>query len=364
MCTSLLYFDAANHAYLGQTLEFAINEDFQVAFVPQGEDFSSSVEGFATLQWRSSQAYLGIAMPSSLPEPGKPFEAKAMSVIGGINQAGLTFSLQAYPQAGGQDPVADAHVAMLRAADLGAWALGQFTTVAEVKQALETQAVFLTALAPLGGLKTPFHYSLHDASGASIVIEFHQGVRTVYDNPVGVMTNAPQFAWHLTNLNNYTFLSNVDHSKATFGQYEAEQPGAGIAKAGLPSSDTSVARFVRAAFYAQYAEKQDTPDKAVQMVAHIMNNFDRPRGIAVDPPNEGSSHMHLQGQALDAVPTEFTCWTSITDLSRKRLYVRDTGGMNYVSIDLEQLAKTVRAPRVMALAVLAPQPADLTAAFA
>ena len=56
---------------------------------------------------------------------------------------------------------------------------------------------------------------------------------TVYDNPVGVMTNGPKFDWHLTNLDNYTFLSNVDRSSASFGSYKAAQPDSGIATAGL-----------------------------------------------------------------------------------------------------------------------------------
>src|SRR5690606_23164390 len=108
--------------------------------------------------------------------------------------------------------------------------------------------------------------------------------------------------------NNYTFLSNVDRSRARFLGYDAMQPGSGIAKAGLPGTDTSVDRFIRAVFYAQFAEKQSDPDRSVQMVAHIMNNFDRPRGITVDPPDLGSSHLQVQGHGLEAIPTEFTTW--------------------------------------------------------
>ena len=87
--------------------------------------------------------------------------------------------------------------------------------MAEVKQALEQTPALVTALLPFGVLKTPFHYTLHDATGASIVIEFANGQQNVIDNPIGVMTNGPEFQWHLTNLNNYTFLSNKDQSRLT-----------------------------------------------------------------------------------------------------------------------------------------------------
>ena len=60
----------------------------------------------------------------------------------------------------------------------------------------------LQPLGLLGGVESPFHYVVHDAGGASIVIEFDHGAMAVYDNPVGVMTNGPKFDWHLTNLDN------------------------------------------------------------------------------------------------------------------------------------------------------------------
>lgn len=196
------------------------------------------------------------------------------------------------------------------------------------------------------------------------MIEFHYGVLAVYDNPVGVLTNAPQFPWHLTNLNNHTFLTNVDRSSATFGNYEAQQPDSGISKAGLLSSDTAVAWFVRAAFYAKYGEKQTDPDKAVQLVAHIMNNFDRPRGVSVSNPNGGENSLHIQGHEVSGNPTEFTSWTSLTDLERKRFYVRGSDGLSYADFDLVKLAATVHEFRTVPMVSVLPKPQDMTAAFA
>ena len=53
--------------------------------------------------------------------------------------------------------------------------------------------------------------------------------------------------------------------------------------AGLPASNTSVGRFVRATYYAQFTEKVSAPDDAIKTLAHVMNNFDRPKGITIDP---------------------------------------------------------------------------------
>lgn len=363
MCTSLLYRDASNRAYLGRTLELSLELPYQVALFPKGLEIASKVEGHPGQSWTMRHAAIAVTMPAAPPLPGAAFGPADLKVIEGLNDAGLTFSVQSYSQAGGPQAPLDAAHAAISAADLGAFVLGQFTSVADVKSGLADLQIMLERVPILGGLEMPFHYAVHDTSGASLVIEFHRGVRTLYDNPLGVMTNAPQFSWHLTNLDNYTFLSNVDRSKARFMEYDAVQPGAGIAKAGLPGTDTSVDRFIRAVFYAQFAEKQAEPDKAVQMLAHIMNNFDRPRGIAIDPPDLGSGHLHVAGQALEAVPTEFTSWTSLTDLDRRRFFLRDSGGMNYACLDLMALAGAATFVAVP-MAKLIPSTTNVAALFA
>ena len=259
----------------------------------------------------------------------------------GVNQAGLTFSLLAYPTVSGPATSIEGTRPVLAATDLGSWCLGQFQSVAEVKSALSEQPVVLDSIGLLGNAEAPFHYVLHDRSGESVVLEFDHGQLTIHDNPVGVMTNGPQFSWHLTNLNNYTFLSNVDQSSTVFGKLKAQQPDSGIATANLPASNTSVGRFVRAVFYSQFAEKVSDPDQAVRTLGHIMNNFDRPKGITVASRANSSS---LEVKGLDGGKsthaTEFTSWTNLTDLNRTLFYLRTYDGLNYTMFDLAKLAKT------------------------
>ena len=225
---------------------------------------------------------LVITLPFRAPTPSAPLGPADQKVLEGMNDQGLTFSLLAYASAKGpRDTVAKTRE-VLSALDLGSWALGQFSTVAEIKAALQQQPVILAPLARLGGGQPPVHFVAHDRSGASIVIEYDNGKQNVYDNGVGVTTNGPSFPWHLTNLGNYSFLNNVDKSETTFGTFVARQPDAGIATQGLPSSDTSVGRFIRAAYYAKFARKESTPDQAVLTLAHVMNNFDRPKDITID----------------------------------------------------------------------------------
>ncbi len=183
------------------------------------------------------------------------------------------------------------------------------------------------------------------------------GRQRVYDNPVKVMTNAPGFPWHLTNLGNYSFLNNLDQSEGTFGGFKAVPADSGVATAGLPAANTSVARFVRAAYYAQYAQRAADPDGAVQVLAHVMNNFDRPLDITIDAAasplaNEGGAGAMLA--TLKDAPkftSEYTLWTALSDLNRGRFFLRTYQGLNYHQFDFEKLKK-VKEVRSIPLAAL------------
>lgn len=364
MCTSLGYRDAGGKAYFGRTLELTLDLPYQMAYFPAGFATRSTVEGHAPVEYRARHAVLAVTMPSRIPTPEAPTGIDDLKVLEGLNDQGLTFSLLSYPTAGGRQRAVEMTQAVLSASDLGGWCLGQFATVAQVKEAVAAQQILLVPLAILGGVESPFHYVVHDATGAALVIEFDRGEMKIYDNPVGVMTNGPNFGWHLTNLNNYTFLSNVDRSTASFGGYKAVQPDSGIATAGLPASNTSVGRFVRAAYYAAFTEKAATPDLAVRTLAHILNNFDRPRGVSIDYPGEGGGHMEVAGLEQpqgQAYATEYTCWTSLSDLDRKLFFVRDYRSLNFTRFDLGALAD-VGEPRVLPLDRLA-EADDATAAL-
>lgn len=232
MCTSLLYIDSKKRPYVGRTLELSIELPYLVSLFPKNTALHSSVQDFSPLSWTTKHTILAVTMPAQRLDTHQTPGVQDLKIIEGLNDVGLTFSVQSYSQAGGPQPDLDETQSALSAMDLGTYLLGQCASIAEVKAALADLQVIVEAVPILGGLKMPFHYSVHDANGESLVIEFHHGLRTIYDNPVGVMTNTPEFSWHLTNLNNYTYLSNIDRSQARFMNFDAVQPGAGISKAG------------------------------------------------------------------------------------------------------------------------------------
>lgn len=341
MCTSLIYTDGNGGRYLGRTLELDVEEVYVIAFVPAGAAFESPVEGHETLRFSTSQPFLAVTAPARMPTEQQPLGPNDLKVVEGLNLAGVSCSLLAYPTAGGEDTTGGVTKALLQATDIGTWILGSFASVAEVRAGLEQQPIYLTRLAMVGDLPFPFHIVVNDRSGASIVIEWQEGEQAVHDNPVGVMTNGPDFQWHLTNLGNWTHLSNVDRSAASFGSFDVRQPDSGIATASLPSSNTSVGRFIRALFYAEFAEKASDADAAMLTLARIMDNFDRPRGATVDP-KTGAEGISFQGTSRgddSTPPTEYTSWTNLSDLANGRFMLRTYDAFGYSSFDLDKLAE-------------------------
>ena len=325
-CTSIMVTDASGRAYHGRTLEYSSLLPMGMTYFPAGTKvISSTPSGAQGLMFDTKYSILGMSfqiMPS----------AKQVSFAEGINDQGVSLTANWLTGTDSPDVGKDA-ARILAANDLGTWVLGNFKTVAEVKEAMTSGKtdfwVPVSQLDPSAPL--PLHYAIHDKTGNSIVVEFTDGKANVYDNPVGVMTNGPFFPWHLTNLQNYTF-SNVNKDTAQLGKLKIATQDGGIALSALPSAETSQGRFVKAAFYANYVRKAETPDEAVVTLAHLMNNFDRPYDLTVDEAGGTGDGVRSSNAS-----SEVTVWTTLQDLSRNLLYFRSIGAMNWAVIDMNKL---------------------------
>jgi len=140
--------------------------------------------------------------------------------------------------------------------ELTEFLLCRCASLSEARRALTglriTDEAFSASLPP-----TPLHWMLSDGR-ASLVIEATKAGLQVYDNPTGVLTNAPEFPWHQRNLTRFSPLQ--PHERAF----------------GLPGDYTSEARFVRAAF----VRESSLCEKAQELsqLFHILRAVEIPRG--------------------------------------------------------------------------------------
>lgn len=327
-CTALMITDTKGNAYSGKTLEYAVPLPFEMSYVPAGTKVVSVAPGNkAGLSFETKYAVLGVSADSGVGNgPNMMVES--------ANDQGLSLCTNEMP--GSQSPVgagAEAPKA-LAATDLALYLLGNFQSVAEVKEALTSGevSVWLPQVPLVGNIELPMHYILFDKTGAGIVIEYLEGKQNIHDNPVGVATNAPDFGWHLKNLNNYAQLTNLDKNTGQFGKLAVNAPDSGNALANVPSSQISMGRFVKAAFYTQFVRKADTPEDAVITLGHILNNFDRPYDLSID---KGYS---AEGGAPGQTTSEVTLFTWMNDKVRNLYFLRTIDALNFATFDMGKLS--------------------------
>jgi choloylglycine hydrolase len=330
-CTALMITDKSGKVYSAKTMEYSTNIPSQFTYIPAGTKMVSiTPAGKDGLTFNTQYPIIGVAS-SFIPVAN----AKQAMVIEAVNNQGL--SLSTNELTGSTSPkIADpVDSKTLAVNDLASYLLGNFKTVAEVKQALQSGSVqvWLPKVPFAGNVELPDHYILFDKTGAGIVIEYTDGLQNVYDNPVGVATNGPDFPWHLKNLNNYAFLTNLDKNTGKFNKLNVVAPDSGSALAGLPSIQISAGRFVKAAFYTNYVRKASTPEDAVVTLAHIMNNFDRPYDLTIDPPGFSGD-----APAGSKTSSEVSLYTWMNDKDRNHYYIRTIHSMNFTTFEIDKLA--------------------------
>jgi len=335
-CTALMITDKQGNGYSGKTMEYATTMPFEMVYLPISTKVTSlAPDGRPGLSFETQYAVLGVGIDAGLGT-GTDMMPEA------VNDQGLSVSSNQLNKSETPSFSGGGKAQYLAATDLGLYMLGKFKTVGEVRKALESGEiqVWLPKLPIMVNVPVPLHYIFFDKTGAGIVVEYLDGKQTIYDNPVGVVTNAPDFGWHLKNLSNYAFLSNQDKNNGTFGKLKVEAPDSGNALAGLPSSQISAGRFVKAAYYVQYARKAKSPEEAVVMLAHILNNFDRPFDITTDRGFAG------EGGGSKPTSSEVTLFTWMSDKVRNRFYLRTIGALNFVTFEIDKLKSIQRVVKV------------------
>jgi choloylglycine hydrolase len=315
-CTGISLMAQDGAAIRGRTLEFGFPMRSNVLVVPAGKELSGTLpDGSKGLVYTSRYAMVG-ANALGLP-----------AFLDGINDQGLSVGLFYFPNYAKYTEVTPENAKhAIAPQEFGVWVLANFATVDEVKAGLKDIVVVPTPAPGLGspqGVVAGAHFFIQDRSGKSIAVEPVDGTLKVYDAPLGVMTNAPTYDWHMSNLQNYVNLSVKDVEQIKLGPVTLPAFGAGAGLLGMPGDFTPPARFVRAVIYSQSAAPNATADDAVLSAFHILNQFDLPKGA-------------VQNAAVGAAVDETTEWTSVADLKNLRWYYRTFGDQSIHMVDLKQ----------------------------
>ncbi len=225
-------------------------------------------------------------------------------VIEGLNEAGLSSGLFYFPKYGSYPKYnpADKDIT-ISDTEFVAWVLGNFETVDDVIAALAGVKVVAT-----DSRAENLHWRVADKYGRQIVIEYVDGLPMIYDNKLGVLTNAPGYPWHITNLNNYINLKPGTVDAHKFGNITMNPIEHGSGLLGLPGDMTPPSRFVRVAFFQNSAPELANSQQAVEHAFTILEAMTIPIGI-----------QFADKTKIPNIPSA-TQWTAVTDMTNDRIY--------------------------------------------
>ncbi len=270
-CTGIRIIAEDGSVIFGRTGEFGAPLDARFIIIPKGVTMNGgAVDGAKPKTWNSKYGVVGVNAHG------------APAALDGLNEAGLSVGAFYFPDYADYPSVTGADDGnVVDPVNFVNYLLTQFATVDEVRKAAGVIKVSGAKLKEWGGIVPPFHWIVTDRSGASIVIEPIDGRLVVYENPLGIMSNAPTFDWHMTNLRNFVHLNPLNVPPVKLDKIEFRQLGQGSGLAGMPGDFTPPSRFVRAAVYTQSLFPVKSGKDAVLEAFHILNQFDIPRGAAV-----------------------------------------------------------------------------------
>ncbi len=310
-CTDFIVQSKDGSCVNGRSLEFALDLQSNLQLFPRKQLVATKAPGDKTgLTWTSKYGFLGVC-PLGM---NFPFD--------GLNEAGLSFGylwLPGYTQYP-TVPIQEMKNA-LDFTDFGTWLLGNFSTIAEVREAIKTVRIWGHPVPQLG--VPPIHVAIHDAKGNSLVVEFVGGEMKVYDNPMSVLTNSPPFDWQLANLPNYLNLNPENPNSTSFKGVTLAPQGQGFGFLGLPGDFSPPSRFVKIATFLRFAKQTANSQEALCLAQHLLNSVDIPLGVARDPGKDTG---------------DYTQWIVIKDLSQKVFYFRSYNDLSLKMIDLKKLS--------------------------
>ena len=264
MCTAIAFHN--NDFYFGRNLDLEYSYHEEITVTPRNYPFR-----FRNAKEISSHyAMIGMAYI----QDDYPLYYEAVNEAG-IGMAGLNFPGYAdfKPCAEGKDNIAPF--------EFIPWILSQCSTMEQVREKLSV--INLVDIPYNDQLPlTPLHWIIAGREESITVESVKEGL-IVYDNPVGVLTNSPQFSYHMTNLINYMDLS-VDTPVNRFSEKITLEPySRGMGAMGLPGDLSSASRFVKASFTKLNSCCDPTEDANVSQFFHMLGSVEQQRGCVRMP---------------------------------------------------------------------------------
>lgn len=305
MCTAINFLNQQHENVFGRTMDFHYILDPRLAVFPAGSTWENT---------------LGRQLTDRYAVAGISRHFKNLYVLfDGVNEKGLAGGALYFKGYADFPPFSQqSGKAQVPALDFLHYVLGLCASLDDLRELLAD--ITLVGLQDkLTGTVAPLHWIFTDLSGKSLVVEqIKQGVNA-YENPVGVLTNSPDFPWQMTNLRSYIGAAPEQTEQADWGGFRMEPFGQAAGTSVLPGGYTPPARFVRTAFQKLHMVQPETMQEAVIAGFHILEGVTLPNGV-----------VKTANGTFD-----YTQYTSMIDLPNKVYYFKTYENPQIIRVDLK-----------------------------
>lgn len=316
-CTGVTLRAKDGSVVFGRTLEWgSFDLKSRLVIVPRGYQYTSHLDDNRVgKSWETRYGAVGLDVVE------KDF------IADGMNEKGLCVNVFYHPGFAEYAELEPSQVDnTLGSLDLCQYLLTTCATTEEARQAVLSVNI-VGVLEPAIGIPAPIHLIVTEPSGRALVIEFTKGQTVVHEAPLGVITNSPNYDWHMTNLRNYVNLSPVALPDKQLSELDFRPLGGGSGMIGLPGDFTPPSRFVRAVAFSQTARPTETGAETFYELFRILDNFNVPLGAA-----EGEeSKSNLRGMR------SATIWTTAYDTKNLVMQYHTMHNRRLRQVDLKRI---------------------------
>ena len=264
MCTAMTLKTGEGSSLLGRTMDFSGELNPSVYIMPRN------------YQWINAMNTALITNPYSFIGAGQ--DAGGLAFADGVNEMGFGAAALYFPgYACYRDSGRESGRLSVAAWELVGFLLGRCENV-DRAAAIMGEIALAAVADKVTGTVAPLHWLITDQSGRSMVIEAMADGVHVMENPMGVLTNSPDFSWQMTNLRNFMSASPRQNPGVRWGETELTPFGQGAGSSSLPGGFAPPARFVRTAFEKTCLPFPEGQREGVMACFHVLEGVSIPKG--------------------------------------------------------------------------------------
>lgn len=268
MCTAMAIMSKSNEIIFGRNMDFSYDIDPEIYIFPRNYEWNNEFKNYKIY---NKYKFIGTGQ-----DIGK------VTLADGINEKGLGVGALYFKGFAHFNTFQGENNSRIQisAIELVNYLLGNCTDVEDV-----INTVYDIDIIGVKDLVTnsvaPLHWIVVDKSGRCITIEITKKGLEIFDNPLRLLANSPNFEWQMTNLRNYINLSPEQSQKENWGNVELTPFGEAAGTFGLPGDYTSPSRFVRTAFLKTHISLPKSNYETVNMCFNVMKSVAIPKGVVI-----------------------------------------------------------------------------------